>query len=164
MATGTKPKKIDIKNIDKSKIFYEIYDLIPNLKEKNCCTIIGGGDAAFDYALNLSKRNIKSKIHFRSKFPKCLPLLFRRAQKDKNIEIFSSSIEYESDNSDFYLVACGRDPNMPQSDIDLEKSNIPGLYFAGDVQTGQFRQTSIAIGQGVLAAMKADEYLRGLTK
>ena len=46
--------------------------------------IVGSGDAAFDYALNLGRKN-KVIILNRGDKPKCLPLLWERAQKVANI-------------------------------------------------------------------------------
>ena len=63
--------------------------------------------------------------------------------------------------SDYVLIACGRDPNEELVVEDFEKDNIPGLYIAGDVRTGKFRQVGIAVGDGIHAAMSAETYLKG---
>ena len=52
---------------------------------------MGSGDAAFDYALNLSKKN-RVIILNRGDKPKCLPLLWERAQKVPAI-IYKDNIE-----------------------------------------------------------------------
>jgi thioredoxin reductase len=58
-------------------IYYEVYDLLPVAGKH--VAIIGGGDAAFDYALNLGRRN-RVTILNRGNSPKCLPLLAERVQ------------------------------------------------------------------------------------
>jgi thioredoxin reductase len=70
---------------------------------------------------------------------------------------------------DMVLVACGRKPNIsvlsaalnrrinPRSRI--PESGVPGLYLPGDIVRGRNRQASIAVGDGVLAAMLAQKYL-----
>jgi thioredoxin reductase len=85
IASGTKPKKIQdlhISNNIKDRIFHEIYP-IRNIRN-NKIAIIGAGDAAFDYALTLSKRN-EVLILNRRKQAKCIPLLIDRCQKSKSI-------------------------------------------------------------------------------
>lgn len=183
LSTGTISKPLNKNKYDtasKSLIFYDITTLISNIKENQICIILGGGDAAFDYALNLSQRKIKSKILFRSNKPTCLPLLLARTKQESNIEIISNAdlkkitkqnlktmkVTYDTTNgeyslqSDFLLVAHGRTSNDILFSKYHEKDNIPGLYFAGDVQTGKYRQIGVAVGQGLLTAMKIDEYLR----
>jgi thioredoxin reductase (NADPH) len=42
------------------------------------------------------------------------------------------------------------------------KTNIPGLYAAGDVRSGAFRQVVVAAGEGAAAAHNAAEYIESL--
>ena len=44
---------------------------------------------------------------------------------------------------------------------DNQKTNIDGLYAAGDC-TGGFKQISTAVGQGALAGKSAIEYIKKL--
>jgi thioredoxin reductase len=62
-------------------------------------------------------------------------------------------------NAHYLIFATGREPqldflsgNLKENAGALEDRGL--LYFAGDVKNGIFRQTSIAAGQGVMAAMK----------
>lgn len=153
VASGTKPKELKTS----SKVHYEIHEL-RDVKNKNI-TIIGGGDAAFDYALNLARHN-NVNLLCRSK-PKCLPLLHERVLKTPSIKIFlDADIEYHLTNNttDHIILAIGRNPNndflSPMiKNHHIEKNNVRGLYFAGDVARGNHRQTAIAVGDGMRAAM-----------
>ena len=185
VATGTKYKRLGIPGEQEmigELVFYEIKNLFPKLKSGDTCTVIGSGDAAFDYSLNLADNGIEVGLYFRSEKPKCLPLLEGRVRKCTTInlhplfepiEIKKSNgkpeIEFRStDNiktctnkTDYVLIASGRDPNDELLVEDFEKNNILGLYIAGDVRTGMFRQAGIAVGEGIHAAMSAETYLRG---
>lgn len=191
LASGTKPRELGIpgeKKLAGKLVFYEIKDLLPKLKPGNICIVIGGGDAAFDYSLNLADNRATVELHFRSKRPKCLPLLEKRVKKCAAIHMHPSStpinikkkngkpeIRFRSteksansmpdtltytSRSDYILIACGRKPNKEFLSKDLEKSNTPGLYLAGDVRTGDFRQVGIAVGDGIRAAISVEKYLR----
>ena len=185
LATGTKPKELGIpveRDLIGKKVFYEIKDLLPILKPRNVCTIIGGGDASFDYALNLADKGVIAEIFFRSEKPNCLYLLEERAKNSSKINLHPSVKPYKiikiqekietefkcsktnrgiKSVSDYVLIACGRKPNLELLSNNLKKSNIPGLFIAGDVKTGKFRQVGIAIGKGIYSAMSAENYLRG---
>jgi len=185
IATGTKYKKLGIpgeQELIGKLVFYEIKDLLPKLKPGSICTVIGGGDAAFDYSLNLADNGIAVELYFRSEKPKCLSLLEERVKKCVAIHLHPSSTPMEikkrnekpeikfrsTDNivtyankSDYVLIACGRNPNRELLSEDLEKSNTLGLYIAGDIRTGKFRQVGIAVGEGIHAAMHVETYLKG---
>ena len=197
-------------------IFYEV-NPIAN-KRDTTIAIIGGGDAAFDYALNLSKAN-QVIILNRSHQVKCFPLLWERASANPNIEYLDRSIvtdiemtdhglrlsldrngattssapsspsappssvsssaptTFSSPNPvsplpcssshstsptsrdvDFLLFAIGREPCLDYLDRDLdsklERLREEGLlYLIGDVKNGTYRQVTIAMGDGIRAAM-----------
>jgi len=192
LATGTKPRELGIpgeRELVGKLVFYEIKDLLPKLKPRNICIVIGGGDAAFDYSLNLADDGATVELYFRSKKPRCLPLLEKRVKSCATINIhpFSTPIDIEEkegkteirfrstgknanpmpDNkvickskADYILIACGREPNKEILSKDIEKSNMPSLYLAGDVRTGNFRQVGIAVGDGIRAAMSVETCLR----
>lgn len=191
IATGTLPNKLGIQgesDLIGRKLFYEIKD-IPQHKMEDSFVIIGGGDAAFDYALNLSKDVARVNVIFRSKKPKCLSLLEERVRKKENIHVHPETVllslkenenrvitDCKSDDedmqmtSDYALIACGRTPNLNLFSKELldtliiredGSTDLPGLFLAGDVRRGSFRQTGIAVGDGILCAMKAIEFLRG---
>ena len=197
LATGTVHKKIELdglEKIPKALVYYEIKEIHP-LPEGKSFVILGGGDAVFDYSLQLQRNNNRVTILVRSIKPHCLTLLKRRVEgKESEIEVFYNTkvdrIEEDRSNSklniiysiddvekklefDYLLIAIGRKPNdsllrIPALDFDFDllnsvhgKTNIPGLYLAGDIKSGLYRQVGIAVGSGLLAAMMAARYIGG---
>ena len=185
IATGTKPLRFTDLSIPEDladKVFYEVYDLLQ--AEGKDVVIVGSGDAAFDYALNLSKKN-QIIILNRSEKPKCLPLLWERAQKvssikyKNNTEVFQVRKDLKNGmlldchnptgelqfHADYLMGALGREPQLDclsetflHRVQELEEQGV--LYMIGDVKNGIYRQTSIAVGEGVLTAMKICRYLQ----
>lgn len=185
IASGTKPKKPDIEipaGIE-DHIHFGVCHLEYVTNKK--IAIIGAGDAAFDYALNLSKKN-KIIILNRQEKVKCLPLLWRRAMKSEKISYFENVIlkrikphddglililhnremnsEYEMYVS-YLLFGIGREPcldflsdNVKNKLKKLQEIEI--LYMIGDVKNGYYRQTAIAAGDGIKCAMKVYKKLR----
>lgn len=160
IASGTKPKKLDYKNLT-----YEIVDL----DKKSCINknfaIIGAGDAAFDYALNLVNNYNANEVNIlnRSEKVKCIPLLEERALYTGKINhiknVKANDIEKFIANTDYTLAAIGREPYLDFIDETIlsNKQKLEGekrLYFIGDVVNNFLRQTLIAAGQGMKAAMK----------
>jgi thioredoxin reductase len=79
IASGTKPKLPDIDlNGCNEKILFEVYP-IRNIKNKRI-VIVGSGDAALDYALNLGRNNRITILNRNNKI-KGLDLLFKRIKK-----------------------------------------------------------------------------------
>ncbi len=174
IASGTKPKRlnIEIPAGSETKIFYEV----ANLKKVNnkLIAIVGAGDASFDYALGLCRRN-KVYLLNRSRVHKCLPVLFERAMKNKNIEyitcfdiskinlknkkIILCSKNQTSIIVDYLVVAIGREPNLDFLEKSIKRKlktleKNKKLYMIGDVKNGLFRQTAIAVGDGIKTAME----------
>ena len=174
VASGTKPIMPTVPIIHdnlKTKVFYNIYKL-GQIKNKNIA-IIGAGDCAFDYALNLCSNN-KVTILNRSNRIKALPILQDRAFKIESINYFDNIIakQIESKNDkinlssipnivttvfDYILIAVGREPNLDFINKDVMIN--PNIFQIGDVKNEHFRQTSIAVGDGTFAAMKISKLL-----
>ncbi|MFA4915612.1 MAG: NAD(P)/FAD-dependent oxidoreductase [Syntrophales bacterium] len=180
VASGTKPKNpLDLElpeKIKKDKVFYEVYP-IRNVKGKKV-VVVGAGDAAFDYALNLGKNN-EVVILNRGKTTKCLPLLKKRVKTTSSIkymeditilrvtDVSSSEMLLECSspggiskiNAHYLIFAIGRTPQLDflsekLKDNTYRRESSSALYFVGDVKNDRYRQTTIAVGNGIMAAMK----------
>lgn len=184
IASGTRSKTVPnlaIPDGIQSRVFYEIYPLL-RLSGKRVA-ILGAGDAAFDYALNLCRGN-QVILFNRAEKPRCLPLLWERAQEMSNItyrkgtsisglvEGMAGEITLECQGPggaerldvDYLVIAIGREPQLEllassvsENMTELLRRGV--LYMIGDVVNGLYRQTSIAVGEGVLTAMKIYQYL-----
>lgn len=186
VASGTKPRKLEeVENLPdecKRKIFYEVYPLLSVENKK--IAVIGAGDAAFDYALNLARKNEVVVLN-RSKRISALPQLQDKLKKSdkitycENAEIFR--IESLSDGSlaitigkfeeqwlmevDFLVAAVGREPrkdfyskNLRKKEKALIDKGI--LYVIGDASSDRYRQASIGVGEGIRAAMQIYDRIR----
>jgi len=188
VATGTRPADVRLDGARALKgelLFTEITDVPRTMRKGKRALILGGGDAAFDYALNLVASGDDVTIFSRSE-PHCLPLLRERAEKTgvtlrigSDLKSVSHSAKgavecivrdsSERVDADFVLLACGRIQNIDFLDPTLRRTvgtrappetSVPGFYLAGDVARGNHRQTGIAVGDGILAAMLTQDFLR----
>lgn len=185
LATGTRPitfPQAFIPAAAQERVVYEVHPL-HNLAGARVA-IIGAGDAAFDYALNLARHN-QVWILNRGTQVKCLPLLWDRASATQNIayqpDTRVAKLAALSDGGlrlecvspqgssavevDYLIGALGRLPRVELlSGIENARSLQSGgaLHLVGDVQRGMYRQTAIAVGDGLLAAMQIYQYLKEL--
>jgi thioredoxin reductase (NADPH) len=176
VATGTKPKTFGFK-IPEALGKRVGYDIVPLLhKSGKRIVIVGAGEAAFDYALTLGKKNFVHVLNRGSRI-KCLPLLRDRVRQQPRIVVVSNtSVLGVSEAGGRLLIMClgpdgpaefladhlvgaiGRTPDLDFLAPGLNPV-IPGLikngrlHFAGDVKNGMFRQTAIAAADGLAAAM-----------
>lgn len=191
IASGTIPKILDIpRHVNcNDKIFTEITDLPDIDYSEKKFAVIGAGDAAFDYAINLVKNFKASEVNIlnRNNSPKCISVLEKRVNKIaeikhiKNIHVkeiknFDEKINLiclKNNNgrtdkcilsADYVISAIGRKECLDFVDNEvlnnietLKKRGL--LYLIGDVINGEYRQISIAAGQGLLAAMEINNKL-----
>ena len=142
-------------------------------KEKQTIAVIGGGDAACDYALNLARKN---RVHLviRSGRPRALPLLLDRCRRHPNITIHENSpvlaaaaatdgVILKTREKEIVcqhvLTAIGREPALHFLEPDLrtflaELQRQKKIYIVGDAGNGIFRQAAIAAADGLHAAME----------
>ena len=178
IASGTKPKLLTGFSVSEKVQNNIVYDLeeIKNQSRKKMI-VVGSGDIAFDYALNLAKENSVIILNH-SDQPKCLKRLHKQAEEHQNITYFpqtrietveksfegdmvvecSSPFGLKQFRSDYIVGAIGRDPQIDYilssvmtHTAEFEKKGI--LHFVGDVKNGLFRQAAIAIGDGIRAGM-----------
>ena len=173
IASGTKPivpNVLIVQDDINDKVFYDIFELGP-IKNKDI-VIIGAGDCAFDYALNLSKFNQVTLLNRNDRI-KALPILQERCSSSSNIQYLEkiSVLKIESVNNqlllicnnsekltaDYLLIAIGRESNLDFIKNDL--LNNLKVFQIGDVKNRQFRQTSIAVGDGSFTAMNINKIL-----
>ena len=182
IASGTQPRRHKaFEKQGNNKLFYEVLPL-KKMKGKEI-GIIGAGDAAFDYALNLSINN-QVKIFNRSSKTSCLPLLFERCEKNVKIKYLpENELETLKDAGDFLAVefrkkdkliaysldyiifATGRDPQLDflQESLSVQSEKLVKegiLHLVGDVKNELNRQVSIASGDGIRAAMDINQKIR----
>ncbi|MBN2045040.1 MAG: NAD(P)/FAD-dependent oxidoreductase [Anaerolineales bacterium] len=186
LAAGTKPNQFPsglIPDEAASRVYYEVSDLADRCKAS--IAIIGAGDAAFDYALNLASWENEVMIFNRGTEIKALPLLLDRVLKFSSITYYQNtslnavqSVEGKlqlgmvdvsgktSYKVDALLGALGRSPTGPHRTERLS-ANLAHLqengrlHLVGDLHNGIYRQTAIAVGDGLKAAMKIYQFLRG---
>lgn len=179
LASGTRPRRLSVSEVPPEAdhhILYEITPLAQVSKEK--IAIVGSGDCAFDYALNLSAKQNQVVIFNRGNEIKCLPLLWQRARQAKAISYWGNTeilrikclddmvklsfrqISGESELLVRYLVvAIGRDPSLDLLSKNL-KENLnrlqekKELFVIGDVKNNLNRQVALCIGDGVRAGME----------
>lgn len=176
LTTGTEPIIIkEAKNIKEDILnFWENFFEIKN-KE---VAVMGGGDVAFDNALNLSKRKNKVTVIYRGL--RCVRILKERCAKNKNInlvgpaeikKVFKKNGKYEitlkqknkEENYSFDCVisACGRKEyygGIENIDKIISCRNLKEkIFLCGDVKNGRFRQAINSISDAMKIAMRIKE-------
>lgn len=172
VASGTKPHPhpVPVHPAARERVFSEVYHLLEATGQH--IAIIGAGDAAFDYALNLTKNRNSVTILNRGRDVKCLGLLWERARAEPGIEYRAEAsvcrVEFDETDrrlrvrtkangpliADYLLFATGRIPQMSFLPDEIINNHLEGIYFAGDVKNGIYRQAAIAAGDGLRAAME----------
>jgi thioredoxin reductase (NADPH) len=189
IASGTRPRVpriLGVVGLRGKKVFSDIVSMRVSENKDNHFLVLGGGDAAFDYALNLCGQGHRATIVSRSR-PQCLPLLRERAAA-KGIAVREGILVEQVEETergvalrcragprrlrlygDAVIVAYGRTPELGMLDRSLLRrvrdpeappaTDVPGLYLAGDVVRGRNRQTGIAVGDGIMAAMLLEQFV-----
>ncbi len=188
VATGTIPRRLDVPgeaDLRGRRVFYGPIDL-PRLGCSADIVVVGGCDAAFDYALAASSRARSVNVIFRNAKPRALNLLVSRVRQEDNITLYPNRevTRFETSNSklvvetaeeagggaenkslvcDYALIAIGREANLEllsNARIDEKEAGGLGLFFAGDVRRGRTGQIGIAVGDGLIAAENVARFLK----
>ena len=152
-------------------------------------TVIGGGNSAVGDALQLARIAKKVYVIHRRESFRAEKIHQDSLMSAENVEILWNSAPVEMSESGILiqdvqtgertLVACdgvfvsvGRKPatNLVADQLDLDKAgyiladettktNIPGVFAAGDVRTKALRQVVTAVADGAMAVHFAQEYL-----
>ena len=196
IATGADPKKLGIpgeeKFIGRGVSFCATCDAA--LYKEKVVAVIGGGDAAVEEAIFLTKFARKVYIVHRRDQLRAAKIIQERAFANDKIEFVWSHIPVEvvgddivrglkiqsrKDGSEKILevdgifIYIGLKPNtgfikIPDLEVDDRgfvitdtemRTNIPGLFAAGDVRSKLLRQVSTAVGEGATAEFAAEKYL-----
>jgi len=198
LATGSQSRKLNVPGEEefagRGVAYCAICDA-PLYKGKNVM-ISGGGNAAVEAAIDLSKIANHVTIIHRSQFRADQVLLDQMTSKD-NITIYLEHQIKEIAGEDFVtnILALNKNTNemislegdgifieighIPNTDtfkdlvalndhgeviIDEKgRTNMPGIFAAGDMTTVPYKQIIIATAQGASAALSANEYLNTMS-
>jgi thioredoxin reductase (NADPH) len=195
IATGSKPRLLDVpgeKEFTGRGVSYCATCDGPFFKGKKILAA-GGGDAACDEALYLSRLTDQvTLVHRRDKF-RAQKALVERTVNNPNIKVRLNTIikeikgvqkvssvilediisgkTYEEETDAVFVffvflpqstLASGKAALDENGYIITDKNmatNVPGLYAAGDVRSGAFRQVVTAAADGAMAAHSTSEYI-----
>jgi thioredoxin reductase (NADPH) len=165
----------------------------PLFKDKPVA-VIGGSDTAARYALLASEYSSKVYLFYRGKELRAEPTLIHALERTANIEIIYevNVVELKGqdqlkevllDNGDTYQIDClflgiGQEPQSELAEelgvkvnkyggIIIDKSsrtNVKGVYAAGDVTDSPWKQIIIGNAEGAFAAFSAYEDLKCIDK
>ena len=183
VATGTVPADYSIPGNASSRLFRSILDVREQVPSNTI--VIGGGEAALDYALSLSDAGSNVNILVRNSCLRAAGKLkdevetrsgIRILYNTEPVSIISSGsdllVRYCSDgNNGEYLAgavlaATGRKPKLPVMPDEMKHESgsvittIPGLYIIGDASLGNLGQAAIAAGHGLQAAAHSLHYIK----
>lgn len=159
-ATGTIPVKAFIPGVDPVRIFYETAGV--QLGGYSSAAVLGGGDAALDYAVTLAER-MNVNVYARSGFSGAVVHLLKQAENNSSIRLFPDHSVFSDFSEDIVLVAFGRRKNLSCicSNLLQRPPEDGSFHVCGDCANGICRQAVIAAGDGVRAAMRTASYLGG---
>lgn len=185
LASGTEPDRANLageNELEGEQLFYEVCCLLRRHPKPRDVIVVGGGEAACDYALTLAAAGTKVHLVVRSDSLKARGKLACSMEQASAIRVSyetqcerittsplftvrlrSSATGRAMDQSpDALLVAVGRRSTGPQlleslgvPMTDCVAGLIPGLFIAGDARIGSLGQIGMAVGDGISAAAAA---------
>lgn len=190
VAVGTEPKRLGVPGEEAlagRRLFYEVREL--DGRDAARVVVVGGGEAAFDYALSLAEGGAEVTVCMRSARPAARGLLAERVAARPEVVLRSGlapvAVEERGEQvvlracacgrrgreetlaADAVLVAVGRTSRAPAllpegaGSGGTVETGLPGLYLVGDARLGGLGQVGIAVGDGLYAAAAAVRLLEG---
>lgn len=185
LAVGTQPVEYSIGTGAGVEIHRSILELEDDPPKS--AVVIGGGEAALDYALNLADSGSAVTVLVRGRRLRARGMLKEEFLARKSIDILYHTIALSAFRGEHgtvrlevrapggrsslqtgaVLAAVGRKTVLPALSFDFHHeqrevaTSLGGFYMAGDAAAGRSGQASTASGQGVLAGMLACEFLAG---
>ncbi len=185
LATGTRPRGLPLPGLANRAV--SRVDALPRDLRGQRLLVVGGGEAALDQALMAHRRGAEVRVVVRGRRPRAMDLLVRRCRRrgiqldleanlvnvlgvgdgePLTVELDRGGERLEVE-TDAVVVCIGKDPLLPALPPGAEpaaadrlgRTAVDGLYVVGDACRGIFRQVSIAVGDGVAAAMHAVAYI-----
>jgi thioredoxin reductase (NADPH) len=182
VATGTKPRLLGVPGEEQAhqagRVLYDIDDC-RNAAGGRKIIIVGGGDVAYDYALQLQPICPQVTLVQRSETPRCVQVLKQRVAARPDIEILSSrqiiavacveknvilsTSDAETITGDLALVAVGRQANRDLLAPEWQTNPRPAnLFIVGDAAHPHQRQVALAFGDGMNAAIEIAAQIHSL--
>lgn len=182
LAAGTIPDRLGVPGEDLPWVHHIWTDV--DVGEDALVAVIGGGDVAADQALSLNENGKQILMMLKSGVPRCNLVLqsdmevmedfiiasgidvIKFEDRNGHIVIFSDGEKENRMPVDAVLVSIGRSPSLPplnDQPLSIRKAifmSSEGLFVAGDIVNERRRQVAIAMGSGLSAAMRCDEYFR----
>jgi thioredoxin reductase len=133
-------------------------DTLPKRLAGRRVWVSGGGDAAFDSALQARRRGAEVDLFLRGA-PKAMALLVARAEV-AGVRVRRGRSVAEAlvaSTPDHLLICHGRAPE--DTLLAGLGADRPGLFLAGDLARGRLRYAAVAAGDGLAAARLAEDWL-----
>jgi len=184
LATGTRPRRLGVPGEDLPWVAHRWTDL--KGRPPGRVAVVGGGDLAVDQALSLADAGFEVELLVRSKSLRCnkrlrdelrdRPAIHLRTGCEVLGFVDGPAVECEGPegHADLSvgcaLVSVGREPELPPivgpggrhlAPSEVLAGEVPGLFPVGDLVAGRRRQVAIAMGSGLDAAMRCEEFLEG---
>jgi thioredoxin reductase (NADPH) len=180
LATGTRPVPVDLPADLPDARVHRGTDTFRGAVGGDRVWVSGGGDAAFDSALQLAGWGASVDLGFRGSAPRALARLVERVRAAGvrvrpgcallSVEVAGEGLAVRTAAGmaevDHLVLCHGREPadalwrqlagDAPPTGVE---TGIPGLFLAGDLCRGAVRYAAVAAGDGLRAARLAESFL-----
>jgi thioredoxin reductase (NADPH) len=189
LCTGTRPRPFPVAgdpDLIASNLFHEVRSLLEQRTPREV-VVVGGGEAAFDYALTLAAKGTAVTIAVRGATPRARGRLAEMVGKHPGIRLALEAeivgLDRAGDRVAARVVAAGREERWECDAVlaavgrtstvrDLIGAQVeegsatsltprPGLFICGDARSKRLGQVGIAVGDGLRAAQGAVDRIGG---